>query len=361
MKLLITCPFWFSVALSREIKVLWYMTYDTFDTGTYCDTDLKGMCYINLRSRIANKVYIVLWKNTCSTFDQLFEIIKNVDWKKYLCIDSPISISVYTNKSMLTSIKTIQSVSHKSIINSLVGIGWKMKVDENKESIEILVSIYKDIWQILINTSWRSLHNRWYRTKQWEAPLKENIAAGLILTAGRHFKKKFLDPFCWSGTLCIEAAMIARNIAPWLYRHFSFESFPYIVKDLFTLIKEEATEKIFKRKYSIIWTDIDANMIDICRSNAINANVDDTIIFEKKNILDYDESFDGHIVTNPPYGKRINPEDISFLYKKLELLLRLLSTWGFITSRDWVKKDIKFRKTKEINNNKEKCTFFLKR
>ncbi len=170
---------------------------------------------INLWSRIANKVFVVLAEQKVMDFDALFDLVGSLDWKQYIGLGHGVRVLAHSRDSQLASTRTIQSIVHKSILTQLTGSREKhWETDDSKSVIEISVDIYKDMATIMINTSGVSLHERGYRTEQGDAPLKENIAAGLLLLAGWDKKSPLYDPFCGSGTICIEAAMMVAGIAP---------------------------------------------------------------------------------------------------------------------------------------------------
>jgi len=355
MILLITCPFGLSSLLNSELKRLWCKPYDTFPTGTYVEWDLQLVYKINLWSRIANKVFILMGSAKVFSFDELFDLTKDLDWWKYL-IHRNLSIDCHTTNSKLFAERTIQSICHKAVLAKLEEDSVP---NESMYMQDIFVHIENDFAQIFLNTSGNALHNRWYRIGTGEAPLKENIAAGLVLLAGWRFSDKFLDPFCWSWTILIEAAMIAKNMAPWLKRKFNFQKFPNYDSELFLKLVEEAKEKEFAGEYQICWSDSSNYMIDIAKKNIYNAWVEDCVSVECVDLFDLE--FAGEtIVCNPPYGKRLEIEDIEWLYQRLMTAYDWMLSWWFLTSfplREIVWYNDVW-KTKEINNNGEMCKFW---
>ncbi len=360
MRILITCTFWLSSMLTSEIKHLGYKTFDTFDTWTYIEWDREDIYNLNLWTRIWNKVFLELWeKKNINTFDLLFDFVKKIWWDDLL-LTKNISISVSVDDdSLLTSTKTIQSICHKAILTKLVEKNISYR-SQNKQFI--FIYIRDNTAKVFLNTSWESLHNRWYRKKTWEAPLKENIAASLVLLYWRRFNDLLLDPMCWSWTILIEAGMIARNIAPWLNRKFAFQDFCQYDKNLLDGLKTQAKTKIFQKKYNIIWYDIDERVLDFAKQNAKNAWVLDTIKFEKKDFLDIDIPNWATVITNPPYWKRLKITNIDDIYKKLINIFNFGVKWWFFTSYLIKNKiDRKKRNPKNINNNHEDCIFRRKR
>ncbi len=361
MKLLITCFQWTAVALANELKILWCQIFDNFSSGMYVNWKMEDVYKINLNSRIANKVYLEVGEKIVKNFDQLFEFVQNIDRKKFIRKWHKVSISTNIFQSQINSNKSTQSIVNKAILKKLTWWDWHWLSDPQKEPISILVQIINDKCSIFVNTSWESLHNRWYRKETGEAPLKENLAASLIRMCGRHFKTPLLDPMCWSGTICIEAAMIAKNIAPGLQRNFAFETFEDFDQNKFDEIKKELESKIFEWKYQITWYDIDPKILELAKNNAKRAGVLDTITFEQRNIKDLERQND-YIVCNPPYGKRLKDDNIKSLYENLIRIYGKNSKGCFISSSEFADRMVWYDfKIKNLNNNDEMVKLYIKK
>ena len=219
MNLLITCPFGLWSLLANELKKIWLTPRDTFQTGTFLTTDMYNMMRINFWSRLANKVFIELASGEAKDFNQLFNLIKWSAYGQYLS-NTKLSLKIQTKNSMLSASRAIQSVAHKALLESIANF-WK----EESFTTELLLSIENNKAHLYLNSSWTALYQRGYKTQAWEAPIKENLAVALLLLANRKFKSPLIDPFCWSGTIAIEGALLAKNIAPWSRRNFAFEKF----------------------------------------------------------------------------------------------------------------------------------------
>lgn len=177
------------------------------------------MMKINFRSRLANKVFIQLAEGRAENFDELFALVKNSTYSQYLS-NTKLTLKVQMKHSQLSSTRSIQSVAHKALLESIHHFG-----QETEEVSELLLVIEKNIAKLYLNTSGAALHQRGYRIQTGTAPIKENLAAALLLLANWRFKSPLLDPFCGSGTIAIEAALLGRNIAPGSWRSFAFEKF----------------------------------------------------------------------------------------------------------------------------------------
>lgn len=361
MKLLITCPFGTNKILNQELKFLGFSTFDHFSTWVYTNSDRWGIIRCNLWSRIANKVFIeTARKADITDFDTLFNLVHSVSREKYLYLWSDISIKTFSTNSTLNSLTTIQSIGHKAILKRLEE-KWDIVIKKAHTIFEIQIHINNNECSVFLNTSGNGLHERWYRKESWEAPLKENLAAALLFLSGRSWKNNLIDPCCGSGTIVIEAAMIAKNIAPWLLRSFAFQEFNNYDSELFSDYHSSAKNAIYSSSdYRIIWTDIDQSIINIAKNNAETAWVADCINFRRKDIRelakgDFDKKT--YIISNPPYGKRLAPLDIHEVYQTFVEIAKIKNTEISIISsyQDFDNLTQKRWSRKEMRNGAEIC------
>lgn len=369
MKLFITCIAWVESILSKEIERLGYKNLKSSDRYIYTETDDAGIARINLWSRVGNKVYLELAKWRTEDFDDLFDLVWSVKWDKYCNSDNPINVDGVSIKSYLDSIPAIQKITKKSIVTKLTGSKNDILYENiEKKPFEILVFIEENECRILLNTTWQALHKRWYKVVEHDAPIKESLAAAIVLLSGWSFKKPLYDFFCWSGTILIEAALIARNIAPGsLWRKFRFEEFSWYDDKFLLNAKEEASKKAFcDKKYEIIWSDIDENSVRITLKNAKNAWVDDTITVKQKMVSEYiwAKNLSGTLVTNPPYWLRLNISNLDSIYRDISLIFKQNPelNWWLITSYFDFDKMINLKdwKRRKLYNGNEKCYFYKK-
>jgi len=339
------------------------------DRSIEFEGDSKTMVRVNLWSRVGNKVYQVLdeWKNI-DNFDKLYDLVWNIDFKKYFHHNYPIVVKVKTINSKLDSTPAIQKIVKKSIIDEMTDrSGEKVSEDRELEKFEIMVLIINDKAKILLNTTWEALHKRGYRTETWDAPIKESLAAALVLLSGWRFKENFYDVFCGSWTIAIEACLIAKNIAPWLDRYFAFENLVLVDKKLVTEELELAKTKKFEWDYKIFASDIDEKVLEIARENAKNAWVLDMIKFETKKFEDcLSDDLTWTLVSNPPYWERLKVEFLDELYKNIDKLFRKnqdLNGWVITSYFEWFDKIIKLSdyKKRKLYNGGEKCYFYKKK
>lgn len=362
MNLVLTCPFWLESVAKKEIELLWLPIIHSQDKQITTSYGEKNLAKLNLWSRVGNKVYIeIVKKDKVDSFDKLYELIKNINWSDFILEENPIIVNATSHNSKLESIPDIQKIWKKAIVDSLNK--WFLRENDHFPSIFVEIVLIKDTCQILIDTTGEALHKRWYRKQSVEAPLRENLAAWLVLLSSWRFRENFYDLFCWSWTIVIEAALIAKNIAPWLNRNFAFEKFKFIDKEAIKEEREVANSKILNKTYSINASDIDSNAIDIARNNAINAWVWDIIKFENKDYMWFlSEELSGTLVSNPPYGIRLETENIDELYKNIAKFFNKNKylKWGIITNYQfWDLLKINYKKRK-LYNWQELCYLYLK-
>lgn len=367
MNFVLTCAAGLESILKKEIEIAGYTVIGSWPTMVRFKGDLSAIAKINLRSRVWNKLFLELAQHITSDFNQLFDLVSTIDWKMYVQ-GNPIVVTAMSKQSLLTSTPTIQSIVKKSIVKTILGgKEWQLPEDHSKETVEIFVHIERDMCSILLNTTGESLHKRWYKKATGEAPINEALAAWLLLLSGWKFSEPLYDFFCGSGTIAIEAALLAKNIAPWIFRDFAFQQFARYDQSMFDKEFEAAKEKIMlEKKHTIIASDINPEMISIAKENARHAGVADYITFETKDIKDYLDGppLNGCLVSNPPYGMRLNIFDIEEIYHIItELFIRHPKLHGgIITSYERFQTDVWSwsRKKNMFFNGGERCWFWKK-
>lgn len=332
MKFILTCPFGTTQIAKKELSILGYKATITSHTSVEFEWDEAAIARVNINSRIGNKLFLILATGQAKDFEGLFGVISSVDRSKYIAPKQPVLTDALTRQSLLTSVPTIQWITKKAITKKLTGSDERREEDNTLQAIDIMITLDRDLCYVLLNTTWESLHERGYRQHAGVAPLKENLAAAFVLSSGRKFSTPLVDPFCGAWTICIEAALIAKNIAPWMNRWFAFHGFEWYPNSHFKDAMTVAEAKIMTdKKHVIIGHDIDPVMIDIARKNARNAWVEEYIDFSVRDFMtspvtpawislsaeenNQDNRFS--IVTNPPYWERMNLADSMMLYRRL--------------------------------------------
>ena len=330
-KLVATSAMGLESIVADEVKALGYET--TTENGKiYFEGDERAIAKANIWLRVADRVKIVVAQFPAKTFDELFEKTKAIQWEKFLTVDAAFPVQGKSVKSTLFSVPDCQAIVKKAIVERLKlaykRIGF---LDESGATYKIEISILKDIATITIDTSGVGLHKRGYRQEQGEAPLKETLAAALVKISKWNPDRPFVDPFCGSGTIPIEAAMIGQNIAPGFNRDFHSESWSWMSKTIWDDVRNEAEDLArYDQVLQIIGSDIDHKMIQVAEQNSFESGFGDIITFKQMQASDFSTTVtDGVMIGNPPYGERIGEvEVIEKAISDLGYLMEKYPTWS---------------------------------
>lgn len=288
--------------------------------------DLELMYKANLCCRTALRILKPIIKFTASNSDELYDMVRDFDWDKYLSPDKTFAIDSTVNSSEFTHSKFVTYRVKDGIADYFNDkYGRRPSIRLNGADINLNVHIAGERVTISLDSSGESLNKRGYRVAQTEAPINEVLAAGIILKTGWRGESNFVDPMCGSGTFLIEAALIAANINPGVFRqNFAFETWPDFNKELFEeLYNDDSQEREFA--YKIYGGDIAQAAIAAARKNIKAAGVENMVELECKPFDQWTEApDDGILITNPPYGERINPTDIAGLYKSIGHTLKFV-------------------------------------
>lgn len=342
MKLMATMSSGFEAVTAKELQALGYET--TTENGkVYFEGDNQDIAKTNLWLRSADRIKIVVATFEARSFEELFDRVNEIDWDNWLPLNAAFPIKTRTVKSKLHSERDIQAITKKAIVNKMADVYKRRgRLPESGATFQIESRIHKDVVEVTLDTTGDSLYKRNYRLEHGAAPMKENFAAALIMLTNWHTDMPFVDPTTGSGTIAIEAALLARNIAPGMLRHFSFEGFDWFDPEILEKEKEAAKEVQTAPKLDIFASDIDGSMIDIAKLNAHGAGVLHDINFKQVAVKDLKiEGEDGVIISNPPYGQRMSDmESVRTLYKQMGDLFIPLSSW----SKYIVTSDLEFEK-----------------
>ena len=306
------------------------------------DGTVETIIETNLWLRAADRIKIVVGSFPAKTFEELFQGIFALDWENYLPFGAKFPIAkAKCVKSKLHNEPSVQAISKKAVVKKLqkhYARPESVPLIENGAEFKIEVSILKDVATVLIDTTGSSLFKRGYRAEKGGAPIKENMAAAILLLSNWYPDKPLVDPTCGSGTFCIEAAMIGMNMAPGLHRHFAFEEWNWVDSDLISHVRARALGQIKQDiQLDILGTDIDARMVEIAKRNAEEAGVSEQIVFKQMRLQDlHTDKINGVIVSNPPYGERLLDDDaVTKLYQEMGQTFAPLKTWSkFILTSD---------------------------
>ncbi|HKL11113.1 MAG TPA: class I SAM-dependent RNA methyltransferase [Clostridia bacterium] len=364
-KLIATATFGLESVVAKELKKLGFEDLKIFNGGVEFSGTKEDICKCNLWLRSSDRVFIKISEFKATSFEELFQNIKIIEWNKYLGKDACFPVYAKSVKSKLFSLSDIQSISKKAVVESLknnYNVEW---FEENGSRFPIHISILKDQASVLLDTSGEGLNRRGYRIEPVLAPIKETMAAALILLSNWYPDKVLIDPFCGSGTIPIEAAMIARNIAPGLNRKFISETWDFIPSSIWKSVRMEAYSSIdLNKPLNIQGYDIDKRAIKAAKANAVEAGVEESIHFQVRDVSELSSSDKkGCLITNPPYGERLETKESSErLYRLLGERLMLLENWSYfiITAHEHFESafGIKSDKNRKLYNGRIKSYYY---
>ncbi len=349
--------------LSRELYKLDAKNISAKDARVYFDADELMIAKANLWLRTADRVYIELGNFDADNFDLLFNCIYNIDWAERIPKDAKFTVSADSVRSTLKSVSDIQSISKKAIVEKLKKRYKISRFPETGSEYPLYISLYKDNASVLLNTSGAGLSRRGYRILNSAAPMRETLAAGIVMLSRYRADEVFIDPMCGSGTVAIEAALQALNIAPGFERVFAFENWGDEHRSNLKWVKAEAKEKIVNADIIITASDIDDEALKLARFHAKKAGVEKHIKISKADVKDLKLDMEkGVIVTNPPYAVRMGEQNkVRGLYKKMgEAFLKSGCRLYILSADDEFERYFKKRadKKRKLYNGNIRCTLY---
>ena len=365
--LLVPCHFGLEAVLKREIYDLGYEITKVEDGRVTFEGDEEAVCRANIFLRTAERVMIQVGRFKATTFEELFQGIRNLPWEEYIPEDGKFWVKKASSiNSKLFSPSDIQSIAKKAMVERMKQKYHKEWFKEDGAAYPVRIFLLKDEVTVALDTSGDSLHKRGYRTMTSKAPLTETLAASLIMLTPWRKDRILVDPFCGSGTFPIEAAMIAANVAPGMNRDFTAEEWTNLIdRKLWYECVKEAEDMIDTTvKVDIQGYDIDGDVIKAARENAKRAGVEHMIHFQQRAVADLSHPKKyGFIITNPPYGERLEDKaDLPELYTQIGQAYQRLDSWSMflITSYTDTEKYIgrKADKHRKIYNGMLKTYFY---
>lgn len=332
-EIIATSAFGLESVLADEIKRLGYKNLKVENGSVTFTGDELAIARCNLWLRTADRVLIKVGEFDAVTFDELFEKTKALPWADYIPEDGNFPVSKAKSvKSKLFSLSDSQAIVKKAVVESLKKKYCTDWFQENGPLYSIQVAILKDRVTLTIDTSGLALHKRGYRKLNNEAPLKETLAAGLVLISKWKNDRQLIDPLCGSGTIPIEAAMIGLNMAPGSKRNFVSEQWGIIPENVWKTAREEAMD-LFKydTDFRVLGSDIDGEVLRSARHNIHLFGLDDYISVQKLPVSDLKSSREyGYIICNPPYGERLGEKkEVEKLYREMGIVFRGMDTWSY--------------------------------
>ncbi|SFT31982.1 putative N6-adenine-specific DNA methylase [Lachnospiraceae bacterium XBD2001] len=366
-KIVAPCHFGMEAVLKREIQNLGYEITEVSDGRVIYSGDAKAVVDGNIYLRTAERILVLVGSFRATTFEELFQGIRALPWEEYIPEDGKFWVTKANSiNSKLFSAPDIQSIAKKAMVERMkqkYHLDW---FPEDGADYPVRIFIHKDQVMVTLDSTGVPLHKRGYRTLTSKAPIAETMAAALIMLTPWRGDRILMDPFCGSGTFLIEAAMMAANIAPGLNREFTAEDWPEnFPLDLWNRVRKEARGKInMDVETNLQGFDIDSRMVEIARENAKRAGVDSLIHFQRRAVKDtaHPKKY-GFIITNPPYGERLEDKDtLPEIYKDLGEAYARLDSWSmfFITSYEDAQKYIgrKADKNRKLYNGMLKTYFY---
>lgn len=366
-ELLVPCHFGLEAVLKREIYDLGYEITKVEDGRVTFEGDEEAICRANIFLRTAERVLIQVGRFKATTFEELFQGIKNLPWEEYIPEDGKFWVKKASSiNSKLFSPSDIQSIAKKAMVERMKQKYRKDWFKEDGAPYPVRIFLLKDEVTVALDTSGDSLHKRGYRTMTSKAPLTETLAAALILLTPWRAIRILVDPFCGSGTFPIEAAMIAANIAPGMNREFTAEQWTNLIdrKLWYECVKEAEDMIDTEVEVDIQGYDIDGDVVKAARENAKRAGVDHMIHFQQRAVADLNHPKKyGFLISNPPYGERLEDKaDLPALYTQIGEAYQRLDSWSMflITSYKDTEKYIgrKADKNRKIYNGMLKTYFY---
>ena len=328
--LIATTSFGIESVVAYELKKLGYGSMIVENGKVVFKGEESAIIRCNIWLRAADRVLIKIAEFEARDFEELFQGTLHTEWENIIPVNGRIHVVGKSIGSQLSSVSDCQSIVKKAIIEAMKRKYPIQRFEETGSVYKIEVSLLKNKATLTIDTTGAGLHKRGYRTGTSEAPLRETLAAGLVLLSRWTPERVLADPFCGSGTIPIEAALIGKNIAPGLKRAFVSEAWGQIPKSLWDKARREALAQINDKTFRILSSDNDGNVLKKAKENAVRAGVDDYIAFQKIQAGEFrSHKKYGCIITNPPYGERMGgAEKVEEAYKSMDKMFSRLDSWS---------------------------------
>ncbi len=366
LTLIVPTLFGLESVVATELKRLGMQDVRSENGRVFCSACPYDIPRLNINLRCGERVLISLGSWQAEDFDTLFEGTKALPWEDFIPEDGAFPVKGYTLSSQLHAEPVCQSIIKKAIATRLGERYHRQTLPESGALYQVQFSLLKNKATLMIDSSGLALHKRGYRENKVLAPLRETLAAAMVLLSGYRGKDPLCDPHCGSGTIAIEAALIARNRAPGLCRSFSAQKWRWLPGEAWSLAAEEAMDREYNGDYIICGSDIDPHAVEIARQNAKQAEVDDIVRFHVADSAAFRrEEAAGRIVSNPPYGERLlDLKETEALYRRFgQVTAGLGADWqiGVLSPHPDFEEVFGRSATKKrkLYNGKIKCNYYL--
>ncbi|MDI3281576.1 MAG: class I SAM-dependent RNA methyltransferase [Bacillota bacterium] len=331
LELIATAAFGLEALVAAELRQLGYRDLAVDNGQVTFRADEAAVCRANLWLRTADRVLIKVGSFSARTFDELFAGTRGLPWADWLPADAAFPVRGRSVGSQLFSVPDCQAIVKKAIVEKLKERYRRRWFPETGPLYAVEVALRKDVATLTIDTTGPGLHKRGYRRLVGPAPLKETLAAALVLLSRWQPDRALLDPLCGTGTIPIEAALLGKNIAPGLNRGFAAEAWPNLPPRLWAEARAEARDLARRDlKLRVYGSDIDPAALDLARLHAREAGLEGEVFFQRLPVSRVSSRFEyGYLITNPPYGQRLGEErEVERLYRELGEVFRRLETWS---------------------------------
>jgi 23S rRNA (guanine2445-N2)-methyltransferase / 23S rRNA (guanine2069-N7)-methyltransferase len=363
--LVATSTFGLEAVVARELEALGYPARSTQTGRVEFEGDGRAIARANLHLRTADRVLVRVAGFQAPDFDALFETTLDVPWEEWIGPDDAFPVSGRSVRSTLSSVPAVQRTVKKAIVERLMRAHGVRTLPETRSVVPVEIALLKDEATLLLDTSGSGLHKRGYRDLVGAAPLRETLASALVELSFWKRGKPLADPFCGSGTIAIEAAMLGRRMAPGLGRSFAAEDWPVIEESVWAEAHEEARDlELPDLGEPILASDIDENALSLARRHAERAGVAADIRFERRSFVELESMLEyGCMVTNPPYGVRMEEDtQVRKLYESMRVVFARLPSWSFFVLTPWRDFETivarRADRRRKLYNAQIECTYF---
>lgn len=331
LHLIAACAFGLEFLVKQELLDLGFDVDKVSDGRVHFTGDIEAVVQTNLWLRTADRIGIELASFEARSFDELFDQTQALPWEDWLPRDAFMHITARSNKSKLYSLRDIQKIAKKAVIEAMRRRYKQQTFGEDGARFPIDVAILNDRVSLILDTTGPSLHKRGYRSDAGEAPLKETLAAALVMLSRWDPSRTLADPLCGSGTILIEAALQATHRAPGLRREFQAQAWPWMPKELWFKNRQQAKSLIQPADFRLLGSDIDARVLAKARENAQNAGVADLVSFQALPVSQFrSRKRYGVWISNPPYGLRLSErKELNVLYEEIKDAWSELNDWSY--------------------------------
>lgn len=363
LRLIATTGFGLEAICRRELEDLGLDIIKTENGRVFFSGTFKELALANVWLRTADRVLIELDSFEALSFEDLFDKVYDLPWPEMLPENANFIVNAKSIKSKLFSLRDIQSIGEKALVEKLKTKYKRDWFDKSGALYKLEISILKDQVSLSLDSSGSSLHRRGYRKKQGLAPLKETLAAGLVLLSFWNKDRTLYDPFCGSGTILFEAGLIGKNIAPGLRRSFAFNNWAGVDHSILKEVKDQAHGLIRNEKLDLIGSDIDPEVLELAKEISIDLGFENDLKLYNMDYKDLNLNKDyGIVITNPPYGKRISQGDHTSISQGLKRKFKGQDTWSLyiLTSDETFERNYgrKANRRRKLYNGRIKVDYY---